>query len=180
MAGRAVGGDEAHLGGASRRHISDRSRLQQLEQLEADEAGDHRRGGGDRRDDLAGDLLRAVAVGLLDRVVARAEVRRGGDEVDVEVRVVILFKVDRVHTVPSEARRLRQLRDDRRAERVVVLARRRLARVGAVGLFLRVRLDLDARLRRKLGHLRCGGGVGGDRTAGVCLQLLSLLSLCAP
>ena len=53
-----------------------RRALDDLVQLEAHEAGDHGRGGGDGRDDAASDLLGLVEVGRLDLVVGRTQVRR--------------------------------------------------------------------------------------------------------
>lgn len=76
-----------------------------LVQLETDEADDERRRRGDRGDDLARDLLRRVTVGGVDAVVHRAEVGGGGDEVDMVVGVVVLLEVDRVQAVPGEGRR---------------------------------------------------------------------------
>ena len=55
-----------------------------LVQLEADEAGGHRGGRGDGGDDLAGDALGLMPVGLGNLVVGRAQVGGGRDEVDVE------------------------------------------------------------------------------------------------
>mmetsp|Transcript_16457 Transcript_16457/g.49923 ORF Transcript_16457/g.49923 Transcript_16457/m.49923 type:complete len:793 (-) Transcript_16457:952-3330(-) len=137
--------DEAVLEGLDRL-----GRLHELEQLEADEPGDERGGGGDGGDDLARDLLGAVVVRLGDLVVARAQVGGGGDEVDVEVGVVVLLKVDRSHPVPRERRRRRQRRHDGVA-RLVLVGRRRGRRLLRL---LRVRGDLDALLRDKLGHHR--------------------------
>eukprot|EP00964_Phaeocystis_antarctica_P140732 scaffold105616_cov34-Phaeocystis_antarctica.AAC.1 len=62
-------------------------------------ARDHGRGGGDGGDDLAGDLLGLVPVGLADLVVARAQVGAGRDEVDVVVGVVVLLELGRHHPV---------------------------------------------------------------------------------
>ena len=89
-----------------------------LVELEADQAGDERGGGRDRGDDLAGNLLGRVAVCGRDAVVHGAEVRRSGDEVDVEVRVVILLELDRVEAVTNERRWRWKLLDQIRKVRV--------------------------------------------------------------
>lgn len=59
--------------------------LDVLEELVADDTGDHSGGRGDGRDDLAGNHLGLVAVTLGDSIVASTEVGGCVDEVDVEV-----------------------------------------------------------------------------------------------
>lgn len=66
-----------------------------LEQLKDDQAGDQRRGGGDGGNDLAGDELGLVPIGLLDLVVVGTQVAGGRDEVNVVVSIIILLKLDR-------------------------------------------------------------------------------------
>ena len=73
-----------------------------LVELQTDETGDQRCGGGDGRDDLPGDLLRCMPVGRRDVVVEGAQVRSRGDEVDMEVRVVVLLELYRGETVANE------------------------------------------------------------------------------
>ncbi len=70
-----------------------RPAVDQLVKLQVDEAGDQRRRGGNGRDDLPGDELGAVAVGRGDLVVLGAEVAGRGDEVNVVVGIVVLFKL---------------------------------------------------------------------------------------
>jgi len=67
--------------------------LGELEDLVADDTGDHGGGGRDGGDDLAGNHLSLVTVALSDLVVSGAQVRARVDEVDVEVIVVILLEV---------------------------------------------------------------------------------------
>ena len=84
--------------------------LSVLEDLVADNTSDHGRGRGDGGDDLSSDHLGLVAVALRDLVIAGTEVGAGVDEVDVEVRVVVLLEV---------GRRKRLVRDGCRAHRQI-------------------------------------------------------------
>lgn len=61
-----------------------------LEQLEHHQPRHRRRRGGNGRNDAAGHELRLRKVRVGDRVVVGAHVGRGGDEIDVEVEVVVL------------------------------------------------------------------------------------------
>ena len=58
--------------------------------------------GGNGRDNLAGNELGLVAVGLLNLVVFGAKVAACRDEVDVMVRVIVLLKVNRLKLEPSQ------------------------------------------------------------------------------
>mmetsp|Transcript_25934 Transcript_25934/g.80129 ORF Transcript_25934/g.80129 Transcript_25934/m.80129 type:complete len:1073 (-) Transcript_25934:17-3235(-) len=80
-----------------------------LEHLDGNQAGDERRRRDHRGDDLARDHLGLDAVGDRDAVVGRAQVRRGGDEVDVPVGVVILLKLLRGDLQPLVLRRIRHV-----------------------------------------------------------------------
>ena len=55
----------------------------------------HGSGSGDGGDDLAGDELGLELVDLWDAVVARTHVGQAGDQVHVEVGVIVLLKSDR-------------------------------------------------------------------------------------
>lgn len=90
-------------------HVERVEALGELVELEADEAGDDGGGGRDGGDDLAGDELGAVAVGGRDLVVGRAEVRRGHDEVHVEVGVVVLLEVEGRYLEALQLRGRRQV-----------------------------------------------------------------------
>ena len=90
-------------------HVLDIRREANLVKLQADQASDQRRSRGNGRDDLAGNLLGRMPVGGVDAVVQRTQVRRGGDEVNVVIRVVVLLELDRVQTVADERRRGREL-----------------------------------------------------------------------
>jgi hypothetical protein len=61
-----------------------------LVQLEADEAGNEAGGGGDGRDDAAGNALDLQSVRRGDRIVGRAQIGRRSHKVNVEVGVVVL------------------------------------------------------------------------------------------
>jgi hypothetical protein len=61
-----------------------------------DNTGDHGSGGGNGWDNLASNHLRLIAIGLSDLVVAGAQVRASRNEIDMEVGVIILFKVSRL------------------------------------------------------------------------------------
>ena len=69
--------------------------LRELENLVADDTGDHGGSGRDGRDDLAGDHFRLVAIALLNFIVTSAKIRARVYEINVEVLVVILLKVGR-------------------------------------------------------------------------------------
>ncbi len=73
-----------------------------LVELETDKTGDQRGSGCDGRDDLSSDLLRRMPVSRRDAVVRSSQVRRSSDEVDVEVRVVVLLELDGVQTVADQ------------------------------------------------------------------------------
>ena len=75
-----------------------------LVQLQTDQAHGQRSSRRNRRDDLARNQLGLVPVRLGNSIVSSTEVGRGGDKVDVVVRVVILFEIDRVETEASEGR----------------------------------------------------------------------------
>lgn len=85
-----------------------------LVEFEANETRCERSRRRDGRDDLAGDLLRLVSVGRGDAVVERPEVGGRGNEVDVEIRVVVLLKIDRVKPVAGERRGRRKRLGDLR------------------------------------------------------------------
>jgi hypothetical protein len=53
-------------------------------------------GSSDGGDDLASNELSLVAVGKLDLVILGAQIAGGGDEVDVEVCVVVFLEFDRL------------------------------------------------------------------------------------
>ena len=73
-----------------------------LVQLKADKTGNKRRRSRNGGDDLARDLLRSVTVRGVNAVVERTQVRRGGDEINVVVRVVVLLELYRGETVANE------------------------------------------------------------------------------
>ena len=75
-----------------------------LVQLEADESDDEGGCSGNGGNDLAGNLLGSVLVSDSDVVVHRTQVGRGGDEVDVVVRVVVLLKFHGVQAVANQRR----------------------------------------------------------------------------
>lgn len=128
--------------------------LVQLETDESDGEGSRRRDGGD---DLSSNQLRLVPVSLGDAVVGSPQVGRGGDEVDVVVRVVILLKVNRSESQSGQRRRRRERSDDRvdiLVYRRYNLAYTRLLVTSLTLVVLRnglvlVDLDLDAASRRE-------------------------------
>jgi len=61
--------------------------------LETDQANDKGRCGGDRRDDLPGNLLGRVAISGVYAVIHGAKVRSSSDEVDVVIGIVIFLKL---------------------------------------------------------------------------------------
>ena len=73
-----------------------------LVQLQADQPGHQTCGGRNSRDDLASNQLGLVLVGGLNIVVESSEVRRGCDEVDVVVRVVVLLELDGIEAIACE------------------------------------------------------------------------------
>mmetsp|Transcript_46877 Transcript_46877/g.111634 ORF Transcript_46877/g.111634 Transcript_46877/m.111634 type:complete len:233 (+) Transcript_46877:712-1410(+) len=120
--------------------------LQQLQQLDAHEASHHGGGGGKGRDDAPCDQPRLELLDLLDGVVARAQVRERGDEVHVEVRIVVLLEFEGSALGPSElgARgQHRQLLRHLHEDGLVVRGRGR--RYVSVGVLL-AGLDGDAAL----------------------------------
>lgn len=67
--------------------------LHELVNLRGDGSSNHGSGGGDGRDDLSGNHLGLLPFTLSDLVVPGSEIGGGVDEVDMEVRVVVLLKV---------------------------------------------------------------------------------------
>mmetsp|Transcript_22489 Transcript_22489/g.69658 ORF Transcript_22489/g.69658 Transcript_22489/m.69658 type:complete len:1232 (-) Transcript_22489:429-4124(-) len=155
--------------------------LQELHELHAHERRRAGRRRGDGRDDLPRDHLHLVARRLLDAVVAAAQVRRRGHEVDVEVLVQVLLEVRRLRLGPGElaahGAQLRQEARELRDEVLDALRRRRLLR------FLRILLRLDllaARgpvlhgvARERRAHRRLGAPLVRLRHEGV--ELLAVL-----
>mmetsp|Transcript_16235 Transcript_16235/g.30676 ORF Transcript_16235/g.30676 Transcript_16235/m.30676 type:complete len:257 (-) Transcript_16235:1411-2181(-) len=82
--------------------------LYELVHFQAHQSSHERCRCGDGRDDFPCDLLRLVLRGGLDLIVRSSQVGTCGDEVDVEVRRVIFFKVERGEPIAREARRFRQ------------------------------------------------------------------------
>mmetsp|Transcript_25221 Transcript_25221/g.43551 ORF Transcript_25221/g.43551 Transcript_25221/m.43551 type:complete len:980 (-) Transcript_25221:283-3222(-) len=121
---------------------------QHLDELYANKAGDDGGGGGDGGDDLAGDALSLESVRLGDLVVARAQVGRRDDEVDVEVAVVVLLEDGGRHAPGGEGVAGRKLRE---GALHVVRIDLSGARRGGRGVRVSGR-DLDALLGRELGH----------------------------
>ena len=75
-----------------------------LVEFQAHQTRDEGSCGGDGRHDLAGNLLRRVAVGGLDVVIRRTQIRSSSDEVDVVVRIIVLLKLDRVQAIADQGR----------------------------------------------------------------------------
>lgn len=80
-----------------------------LEELQANKTSYQSGGRRDGRNDLSCNLLSGVSVCRVDVVVHCAEVGRCGDEVDVEVGIVILLEFHWVQSVTNQRRRRRQL-----------------------------------------------------------------------
>ena len=72
-----------------------------LVQLKAYKSGHECGGGGNSGNDLARNMLRCVAIGIGDAVVGSTKIGASSNEVNVMVRVIILFKVDWVEAVAS-------------------------------------------------------------------------------
>lgn len=68
--------------------------LHQLVELQGDQAGHQRGGGGNGRNDPPRDTLRLESVCRGYGVVSSSKVTRGYDEINVSVGVVVLFKLD--------------------------------------------------------------------------------------
>ena len=83
-----------------------------LVEFQAHQTRDEGSCGGDGRNDLAGNLLRRVAVGGGDAVVHRTQVGRGSDEIDMMVRIIVLLELNRVQAVADKRRRGRELLDE--------------------------------------------------------------------
>ena len=64
-----------------------------LVEFQAHQTRDEGSCGGDGRNDLAGNLLRRVAISGVDAVVHGTEVGSSGDEIDVVVCVIILLEL---------------------------------------------------------------------------------------
>ena len=73
-----------------------------LVEFQAHQTRDEGSCGGDGRNDLAGNLLRRVAVGGLDVVIRRTQIRSSSDEVDVVVRIIVLLELNRVQAVADK------------------------------------------------------------------------------
>lgn len=117
-----------------------------LVQFEANETSSQRCGGGDGGNDFPGDLLRVVTISDGDSVVHGPQIGSSGDEVHVEIGVVVLLERGGNHPVSHEGRRRRKSRRNRR-EIVVVRRDSRLVRDGLVVLDL----NLNSRARNEFG-----------------------------
>mmetsp|Transcript_20392 Transcript_20392/g.41708 ORF Transcript_20392/g.41708 Transcript_20392/m.41708 type:complete len:250 (+) Transcript_20392:584-1333(+) len=144
---------------------------QVLVQFETHESCGHGRGGGDGGNDAPRLKLRGKLVDLLNAVVARAQVAKGGDEVHMEVGVVVLLELVRMQSEPWRQRRagLLQL-----AEHLPDLLPLGLGGGGGGGLALGILLlvvGLDAGVKRRCeavhGHRRCACGECGGQGSGV-------------
>mmetsp|Transcript_12441 Transcript_12441/g.20305 ORF Transcript_12441/g.20305 Transcript_12441/m.20305 type:complete len:266 (-) Transcript_12441:913-1710(-) len=126
--------------------------LQQLQQLDHHQPADSGCGGGDGWDDLTRNHLALVPRGLLDAVVCCTQVGGRRDEIDVEVEVLVLLKVRRLHGQAAHVRRA-QLRQQAAQLGWGVLLRRRRRRgrppLAVLLLLPLVQLDLLAG-----GHVR--------------------------
>lgn len=83
-----------------------------LVKLQTDQPNSQRGRRRNRRNDFSRNQLCSVLVRRGDTVVQRTQVGCSGDKVDMVVRVVILFKPDRVQSEASHIRRLRQVGED--------------------------------------------------------------------
>ena len=131
-----------------------------LVKLQAHQTSDQSGGRSDSRDDLTRDLLRRVTIRRVDTVVHRPQIRRGRNEVNMMVRVVVLLELHGVQAEPSKGRRGRKLLDEIGPVGTVAAAAVVLHR------FVFVDLYFDTRPRREFGdddavsYLLEDGGVG--------------------
>ena len=65
-------------------------------------ASDHSCRSSDGRDDLSSDHLGLLLLAFLDSIVTSAKISCGVNEVDVEVAIIILFKVNGVEILASD------------------------------------------------------------------------------
>jgi hypothetical protein len=75
-----------------------------LVQLEANETSHDRSGGRDSRDDLASNSFRGMSISGGDRIVNGSQIGGRSDKIDVVVCIVILFELDRNHSVSGHRR----------------------------------------------------------------------------
>lgn len=76
--------------------------MDELVNLTTDAASDHSCRGSNGRDDLSSDHLGLLLLAFLDSVVTSAKVGCGVNEVDVEVVIIILFKLDGVEVLAGD------------------------------------------------------------------------------
>lgn len=68
-----------------------------LQELDCNQSRDNASCSGDSRNDLAGDQLASQAIRGCNIVVFCTQIARRGDEVHMEVTVVILLKLDHIY-----------------------------------------------------------------------------------
>lgn len=78
--------------------------IDNLVELETHKTSDKRRRGRNRRNDLSGNLFGGMTIGSSDAVVHGTEVGCRSDEINVMVRVLVLFKVNRFKTETNQTR----------------------------------------------------------------------------
>lgn len=135
-------------------------------ELQANETGRQSGSGSDSGNDLSSNLLGLVSVGKGDAVVGSSEVGGSGDEINVEVAVVVLLEVDRGQAVSSERGWRREGGSDGRSVRLVckteyVSEQRKQSskrKIGQTVFFVVyglgiVHLNFYTLLRHKLGNL---------------------------
>mmetsp|Transcript_46617 Transcript_46617/g.101311 ORF Transcript_46617/g.101311 Transcript_46617/m.101311 type:complete len:373 (-) Transcript_46617:2316-3434(-) len=152
-AGRRLGEQDARAGerqvGKGVATRLERQRVQLLVELEQHEAGRHRRRRRDGRDDATRLDLCLELVDLLDGVVASTQVAEARDEVHVEVRVVVLFKLVGLWREARRDLRVQELVDGGLDVGGVLLGRGARRRPPPRVLLLVVRLDRHVVRRRE-------------------------------
>eukprot|EP00047_Mylnosiga_fluctuans_P019583 m.84068 g.84068 ORF g.84068 m.84068 type:complete len:1015 (-) comp8186_c0_seq2:29-3073(-) len=122
--------------------------LDDLVELEKNQASNKGRRGRNGRDDLAGNQLGLVAIRRLDLVRGSAQVGRRRNEIHVEVCVVVLLKVADGQLHAREVRRRRE-----RSNQALQLALLRRLGGALLGRLLLVGLDVHAALGLELGDV---------------------------